>query len=112
MADPDPKNIAKEISQRDEFYMNKTDFIGVMISPYDDGLNYVSFVITSAGTIADMKTVGDFDDNDGDYDVVFDAKISFDKFGWNAEFKIPYSALRFPKKDIQSWGLNFFQKSF
>ena len=112
MADPDPKNIAKEISQRDEFYMNKTDLIGVMISPYDDGLNYVSFVITSAGTIADMKTVGDFDDNDGDYDVVFDAKISFDKFGWNAEFKIPYSALRFPKKDVQSWGLNFFRRVF
>jgi hypothetical protein len=112
MADPDPKNIAKEISQRDEFYMNKTDLIGVMISPYDDGLNYVSFVITSAGTIADMKTVGDFDDNDGDYDVVFDAKISFDKFGWNAEFKIPYSALRFPKKDVQYWGLNFFRRVF
>ena len=112
MADPDPKNIAKEISQRDEFYMSKTDLIGVMISPYDDGLNYVSFVITSAGTIADMKTVGDFDDNDGDYDVVFDAKISFDKFGWNAEFKIPYSALRFPKKDVQYWGLNFFRRVF
>ena len=112
MADPDPKNIAKEISQRDEFYMNKTDLIGVMISPYDDGLNYVSFVITSAGTISDMKTVGDFDDNDGDYDVVFDAKISFDKFGWNAEFKIPYSALRFPKKDIQNWGVNFFRRVF
>jgi len=112
MADPDPENIAKEISQRDEFYMNKTDLFGVMISPYDDGLNFVSFVITSAGTIADMKTVGDFDDGDGDYDVVFDSKISYDEFGWNAEFKIPYSALRFPKKDIQSWGLNFFRRVF
>ena len=48
MSDPDPENIAKEISQRDEFYMNKTDLFGVMISPYDDGLNFVSFVITSA----------------------------------------------------------------
>ena len=112
MLDPDYNNIAKEVSQRDEFYMNKTDFIMVSISPYDDGLNYISFVITSAGTISDMKTVGDFDDNDGDYDVVFDAKISFDKFGWNAEFKIPYSALRFPKKDIQNWGVNFFRRVF
>ena len=112
MLDPDYKNIAKEISQRDEFYMNKTDFIMVSISPYDDGKNFTSFVITSAGTIADMKTVGDFDDNDGDYDVVFDAKVSFDKAGWNAEFKIPYSALRFPKKDIQNWGLNFFRRVF
>ena len=31
MLDPDYKNIAKEISQRDEFYMNKTDFIMVSI---------------------------------------------------------------------------------
>ena len=112
MLDPDYKNIAKEISQRDEFYMNKTDFIMVSISPYDDGMNYTSFVITSAGTISDMKTVGDFSDNDGNYDVVFDAKISFDETGWNAEFKIPYSALRFPKKDIQSWGVNFFRRVF
>jgi hypothetical protein len=112
MLDPDYKNIAKEVSQRDEFYMNKTDFIMVSISPYDDGVNYTSFVITSAGTISDMKTVGDFSDNDGNYDVVFDAKISFDKTGWNAEFKIPYSALRFPKKDVQNWGVNFFRRVF
>ena len=112
MLDPDYKNIAKEISQRDDFYMNKTDFIMVSISPYDDGKNFTSFVITSAGTISDMKSVGEFSDNDGDYDVVFDAKVSFDETGWNAEFKIPYSALRFPKKDIQNWGINFFRRIF
>ena len=112
MIDPNAKEIAKEISQRDEFYEKKTDFIGISISPYNDGVNFLSFIVTSAGTIADMKSVRDYDDGDGNYDVVFDAKVSSDNKGWYAEFKIPYSALRFPKKDIQEWGINFYRRVF
>ena len=27
--------------------------------------------------------------------------------GWSAEFAIPFKTLRFPKKDVQEWGVNF-----
>jgi len=35
------------------------------------------------------------------------SKVSTDSKGWNVEIKIPYQALRFPKQDVQKWGLNF-----
>ena len=112
MLDPNGKNIASEISQRDEFYEKKTDFIGISLNPYNDGINFLSFIVTSAGTIADMKSVRDYDEGDSNFDAVFDAKVSKDDNGWYAEFKIPYSALRFPKKEIQTWGLNFYRRIF
>jgi hypothetical protein len=31
-------------------------------------------------------------------------------FGYVIEMKIPYAALRFPEKDKQTWGLNFFRE--
>ena len=102
MLDPNGKNIASEISQRDEFYEKKTDFIGISLNPYNDDTNFLSFIVTSAGTIADMKSVRDYDEGDSNFDAVFDAKVSKDDNGWYAEFKIPYSALRFPKKEIQT----------
>ena len=112
MLDPDANNIASEVSQRDEFYETKTDFIGISLNPYDDEVNFLSFIVTSAGTIADMKSVRDYDEGDSNFDAVFDAKVSKDNKGWYAEFSIPYSALRFPKKDIQTWGLNFYRRVF
>ena len=112
MLDPNGKNIASEISQRDDFYEKKTDFIGISLNPYNDDINFLSFIVTSAGTIADMKSVRDYDEGDSNFDVVFDAKVSKDDNGWYAEFKIPYSALRFPKKEIQTWGLNFYRRIF
>ena len=55
-----------------------------------------------------MFTSGDFDpENDYNFDTVFEGKTTYDKNAWYVEMRIPYSALRFPKKDIQEWGINF-----
>ena len=45
-------------------------------------------------------------DIDNNWDMVWESNVTFDSEGWIAEFKIPYSALRFPKTEIQTWGLN------
>ena len=55
-----------------------------------------------------MFSSGDFDpQNDYDYDTVFEGYSSIDNDGWYVEMRIPYSALRFPKKNVQEWGINF-----
>ena len=46
------------------------------------------------------------DKGDVNYDTVFDAKIDINENGWSLEIFIPYSAIRFPKKEVQNWGLN------
>jgi hypothetical protein len=47
---------------------------------------------------------------DWDFDTVFEAKVSINENNWTMEMKIPYSALRFPSKNIQDWGINFGRK--
>ena len=45
--------------------------------------------------------------DDWNFDTVFEGKLSINEKGWSMEMKIPYSALRFPTTDIQSWGIQF-----
>src|SRR5437764_5555272 len=44
---------------------------------------------------------------DRTWNAVWESKVSIKKDGWVAEMRIPFSAIRFSKKDIQNWGLQF-----
>ena len=44
------------------------------------------------------------------WDAVWESKVSLNDKGWVAEIKIPYSALRFPKEQVQTWGINFWRE--
>ncbi len=99
--------ILRQFSQRDNIFV-QADFFSIAINTYNDGINETRFFITSAGTIGDSRA--DQFNEDFNYNVVFDAKASFDGKGWYAEFKIPYNALRFPEVDVQDWSINFFRR--
>ena len=57
-----------------------------------------------------MYSSGPIASDDFLYDTVFDAKVHISSDGWSVEMVIPYSALRFPEKEVQLWGLNFGRK--
>ena len=105
--DPNPSLIPLEFSQRDDIWEVNADSFWLSINTNDDNLNDQGFQVTSAGTLGDTYTSGEFSDEDWNFDTVFEAKVSIDENGWNMEMKIPYSALRFPSSDIQSWGIQF-----
>jgi hypothetical protein len=44
--------------------------------------------------------------SDEGWDPVWEARTSVDEEGWNAEFRIPFSQLRFTDRNPQVWGLN------
>ena len=100
-------SIPLEFSQRDDIWGVNADSFWLSINTNDDNLNDQGFQITSAGTLGDSYTSGEFSEDDWNFDTVFEAKVSIDENGWNMEMKIPYSALRFPSSDIQSWGIQF-----
>ena len=105
---PDPESMPKEFALRDKTEGIQSEAFWVSINTFDDKINFQSFEVTAAGTISDMFTSGDFDpQNDYNFDTVFEGKTSYDENAWYVEMRIPYSALRFPKKDIQEWGINF-----
>jgi len=39
--------------------------------------------------------------------LAWDSKVTIHEDGWYIEIEIPYSAIRFPKKEIQEWNINF-----
>lgn len=100
--DSDPKNIRRELTQRDDI-SGAADYIGVAFDTYDDNLNGTRFFVTAAGVQADSRMQPD--DNDFSLDLVWDSRVTLQADGWIAELKIPYSALRFPKKAIHRWGM-------
>lgn len=52
---------------------------------------------------------GDHQDGDSSYDPVWEGATSTDSLGWSAEFRIPYSQLRFSRDTQQIWGMQIWR---
>jgi hypothetical protein len=101
--DEDPKNIPMQFSSRDNF--GQSDFFGVSINPFNDGVNDSEFFVASTGTQADAKVTTNGEDFS--WNAVWKSAVALNDKGWTVEMKIPYSALRFSNEAIQTWGINF-----
>ena len=99
-----PDSISKVLSLRDDYNPN-CDIIGVFLDTYNDNQNGFYFGLTSRGVQLDAKIVGtDYNDK---LNLVWHSAVQVVEKGWIAEIRIPYSALRFPQKEVQDWGVNF-----
>jgi hypothetical protein len=104
--DTSPDSILHELSTRDD--EPNTDLFGVLFDTYNDDINAFGFFVTAAGTQIDARYSSD--GQDFNWNAVWLSAIRLNETGWAAEFKIPYSALRFSKKDVQTWGFNCLRK--
>ncbi|MCF8331029.1 MAG: carbohydrate binding family 9 domain-containing protein [Bacteroidales bacterium] len=102
MKDPRPDSIMSELGVRDEFSYLNADHISIDIFPFNDGLNGNAFKLTPDNLQADEKySASGVDQN---WDAVWESSTAITDSSWNAEIYIPWSALRFPKKQEQEWG--------
>lgn len=106
MKDPDPANIPSEFAVRDNFGI--ADFFLVTINPNDDGQNPFEFIVQATGNQADAKVSNG--NEDMDWSAVWDSATKITDEGWNVEMEIPYRAIRFANRPIQSWGFNFHRR--
>lgn len=97
-------SIARQIVPRDQ--VGNADFIGVIFDTYLDKINGSGFYVTAAGSQFDAK-YSQTGNEDSNWNAVWFSEVKIDNEGWSAEMKIPYSALRFSSKDMQTWGMNF-----
>jgi hypothetical protein len=104
MFDSSPDSILHQLGPRDE-WQNNTDAFAVMFDPYHDRRNAFFFAVTAAGVQTDARYV--FDKIDVSLNAVWYSAVSIDSGGWTVEMKIPYQALRFPKTEVQTWGVNY-----
>ncbi len=105
-----PDSISKELTPRDGGNVDGNyDYFGVSMDCFQDNQNGFQFFVTAAGVQQDMKvgrfTCGDgcWNDTDVSWDAVWQSAIGFNKNGWVVEMRLPYTALRFPKKNVQNW---------
>jgi Domain of unknown function (DUF5916)/Carbohydrate family 9 binding domain-like len=107
-----PSNIRKQLTARDMLDRQDVDIFTVGFDTYLDKQNAFIFKVSAANVQADLKISQSGTNNGGvvydiTWDAVWESKISIKEDGWVAEIKIPLSAIRFAKKDVQEWGLNF-----
>jgi hypothetical protein len=99
-------SIATELVGRDQVGVN--DFAGVMFDTYQDEINGVGFYVTALGEQYDCKY--SLNEEDGSWNTVYQTATQITDKGWMFEMMIPYSALRFSKEKVQSWGVNFVRR--
>ena len=100
-------SIARELVGRDGFGTN--DYVGIIFDTYYDKLNAFEYFVTPLNEQWDAKmSPPSFNGNSEDFtwNSVWQSGAVIHEDGWSFEMFIPYSAIRFGKKDIQTWGFN------
>ncbi|HEY1112265.1 MAG TPA: DUF5916 domain-containing protein [Chitinophagaceae bacterium] len=108
----DPALVRRQLTARDGEDRQDVDFFSVFFDTYHDQQNGFQFLVTSANVQTDAKLGGNVNTGWGDYgdkswDAVWESKTAIKADGWVVEMRIPYISLRFSRKDVQTWGLQF-----
>jgi hypothetical protein len=107
-----PSLIRKQLTARDGELQQDADYFSVFLDTYNDKQNGFQFLVTPSNVQTDAKlnasanaSWGDFGDRS--WDAVWESKTNFTDQGWTVEMRIPYFSIRFAKKDVQTWGIQF-----
>lgn len=105
--DPHPDSIVRRLSRRD--VGTNSDQIGLVIDAYHDRRTGVQLSVNPVGVRYDAVV---FLDNQTDpaWDGVWEAATRVDSAGWTAEFRIPFSQLRFNDQPEHIFGFGVYRE--
>jgi hypothetical protein len=99
--------ITTRLGRRD-MDLQDSDWFGVVIDSYHDHQTGYSFDVNPGGVKRDAvksMTPGGGERDDLSWDAVWDVVTSVDSAGWTAEYRIPFSQIRFRSQAVHLWGL-------
>lgn len=99
--DPAPDSIMAFLSRRDQ--ATRSDFIHLMVDSYHDKRTGFRFTVNPLGVKRDFYISNDGQE-DASWDGVWDVFTKVDAEGWVAEYRIPFSQLRFPAAEAHTFG--------
>ena len=90
--DSDPDRLVGILTRRDQ--RSPSDWIRIVVDSYFDKRSAYEFGVNPVGVKTDRYYFNDGQSDDS-WDAVWDVQVERDGDGWRAEFKIPFSQLRF-----------------
>ena len=107
----DPSEIDNNLGRRDEF--NRADWLMISIDSYFNRRSAYTFAVNAAGVQLDGQQSGNRSHGsslpvglDPSWNAIWFSAVRIGEEGWTAEIRIPYSMLRFPDVESQTWGLH------
>ena len=102
MYDPAPDSIVSLLSRRD--VRTSSEQLKLVIDSYNDKKTAFQFITNPAGVKRDFYVSND-NNEDPSWDAVWDVATKIDSVGWVAEFRIPFSQIRYAPGDDHVFGL-------
>ncbi|UCC25679.1 MAG: carbohydrate binding family 9 domain-containing protein [Gemmatimonadales bacterium] len=103
----DRQPVQSRLGRRDMALLD-SDWLGVVIDSYHDHRTGFTFDVNPAGVQRDaVKSVNaeGRESDDNSWDAVWDVATTVDEGGWTAEYRIPFSQIRFSQEREQTWGI-------
>ena len=102
--DPQPDEIIRFSKLRDAD-IDEEDHVKIVIDPFQDGQSGYIFAVNALGARYDALVSNRGEDENEDWDAVWEARTQIHEEGWTAEIKIPIQSINF-RKGLDTWGLN------
>ncbi|WP_319502631.1 DUF5916 domain-containing protein [uncultured Draconibacterium sp.] len=103
--DDEPDEMDPILGRRDEL---NGDVAGIALDSYQDKQTAFEFNLTSAGQKIDLMHMGEYG-WDFNWNAVWDGKTSLGDSAWYAEMRVPFSQIRYSKKEEQVWGMHIWR---
>lgn len=102
----DPSAIRATMCQRDQF--GGDDAVALLLDTFGDATRAYQFFVNPYGIQKDRLWSSVAGEDQG-FDLIWHSAAEITKSGYQVEIAIPFSSLRFPNRDIQTWKMDFWR---
>jgi len=106
--DPNPALIRAPYADRDNI-SSDTDYGGIILDPRHDGRTGLLLLANPRGIQYDAVSDDVSGIEDPSPDFFWESAGRITKEGWVLEMRVPFSSLRYPKADVQTWGIMLYR---
>jgi hypothetical protein len=106
--DPNPRAIRAPLGDRDNVPPS-TDYAGVILDTRHDRRTGILFLANPRGIQYDAVQDDASNNEDSSPDFFWESEGRITAEGWTLEIRIPFSSLRYPKRDVQTWGIMLYR---
>jgi hypothetical protein len=99
--EPEPAKIVGLLTRRDD--SSPSDWISIYLDSFHDKRSAYEFRVNAAGVKVDNYWYND-NNSDRSWDAVWEVAVMRSADGWQAEFRVPFSQLRFRAGEISAMG--------